>query len=44
MTLAALRELKAHGFGDIYCTAANDYVRQYVLNYRPRRTRLAAAE
>lgn len=32
----ALDELKAHGFGDSAATAANDYVRQYVLNYRPR--------
>ncbi len=33
---AAVAELKAHGFGDVACTAANDYVQQYVLNYRPR--------
>ncbi|MGL4555823.1 MAG: fused DSP-PTPase phosphatase/NAD kinase-like protein [Gemmataceae bacterium] len=33
---AAFRELRAHGFGDRACTAANDYVRQYVLDYRPR--------
>jgi hypothetical protein len=33
---AAFRELKAHGFGDVACTAANDYVQQYVLGYRPR--------
>jgi tyrosine-protein phosphatase SIW14 len=32
----ALAELKAHGFGDAAATAANDYVRQYILNYRPR--------
>ena len=31
----AYRELKAHGFGDWACTAANDYVQQYVLTYRP---------
>lgn len=31
----AYRELKAHGFGDSACTAANDYVKQYVLTYRP---------
>ena len=35
--LAAAAELKAHGFGDSACTAANDYVQQYVLNYRPRK-------
>jgi hypothetical protein len=34
---AAVAELKAHGFGDRACTAANDYIRQYVLNYTPRR-------
>ena len=34
---AAYRELKAHGFGETACTAANDYVSQYVLTYRPRR-------
>jgi hypothetical protein len=33
---AALAELKAHGFGDMAGTAANDYVQQYVLNYLPR--------
>jgi protein tyrosine/serine phosphatase len=33
---AALEELKAHGFGDTAATAANDYIRQYVLNYKPR--------
>jgi protein-tyrosine phosphatase len=32
---AAFRELKAHGFGPFACTAANDYVQQYVLTYRP---------
>jgi tyrosine-protein phosphatase SIW14 len=31
----AYEELKAHGFGDPACTAANEYVRQYVLNYQP---------
>jgi tyrosine-protein phosphatase SIW14 len=34
--LAAVEDLKANGFGDVACTAANDYVQQYVLNYRPR--------
>ncbi len=34
--LAAVEELKANGFGDVACTAANDYIQQYVLNYRPR--------
>jgi tyrosine-protein phosphatase SIW14 len=31
---AAYDELKAHGFGDWVCTSANDYVNQYVLQYR----------
>jgi hypothetical protein len=32
---AAFREMKAHGFGVWACNAANDYVSQYVLSYRP---------
>jgi tyrosine-protein phosphatase SIW14 len=36
-SLAAIDELKANGFGDGACTAANDYIQQYILNYRPRR-------
>ena len=32
---AAWRELRAHGFGEWVSTAANDYIRQYVLTYRP---------
>jgi len=32
----ALEELKAHGFGDSAATAANDYIQQYILTYRPR--------
>ena len=32
---AAYHELKAHGFGDWVGTSANDYVSQYVLNFRP---------
>ncbi|MCI0459919.1 MAG: tyrosine-protein phosphatase [Gemmataceae bacterium] len=31
----ALRELKDHGFGDSAATAANDYILQYILCYRP---------
>ena len=31
----AIRELKDNGFGEWPCTAANDYVTQYVLTYRP---------
>ena len=30
----AYSELKAHGFGDWVCTSANDYVNEYVLQYR----------
>jgi protein tyrosine phosphatase (PTP) superfamily phosphohydrolase (DUF442 family) len=30
----AVREMKAHGYSEWYCTAANDYVNQYVLTYR----------
>jgi protein tyrosine/serine phosphatase len=40
---AAYAELKAHGFGDWVCTSANDYVEQYVLAYRSRPARIAAA-
>jgi hypothetical protein len=35
----ALEELKSHGFGDAAATAANDYIQQYILNYRPRAKR-----
>src|SRR6267142_4983490 len=34
----AIRELKDNGFGDAACSAANDYIQQYVLNYRVRRS------
>jgi protein tyrosine phosphatase (PTP) superfamily phosphohydrolase (DUF442 family) len=34
--LDAIREMKAHGFGDYACTSANDYIRQYVVTYQPR--------
>jgi hypothetical protein len=33
---AALAELKANGFGEVAATAANDYIQQYLLNYRQR--------
>src|SRR5262249_20318216 len=33
--LQAFREMKALGFGTFACTSANEYVRQYVLDYRP---------
>ena len=39
----AFEELRDHGFGAWVCTSANDYVRQYVLNYR-RGVRRPAAE
>ncbi len=31
----AVEEMRTNGFGDKDCTAANDYVYQYVLSYRP---------
>lgn len=31
----AYQELRGHGFGDMYCTSSNDYVKQYVLTYVP---------
>jgi hypothetical protein len=34
---AALRELKSHGFGEFVSTKANDYIREYVVGYRPRK-------
>ena len=41
----AYREMRDHGFGDFSCTNANDYVIQYVLNYKPGiRIPLAAVE
>lgn len=33
----ALREAKAHGFGEWASSAANDYIVQYITSYRPRR-------
>jgi hypothetical protein len=38
---AALREVKRNGFGETTCTAANPYVEQYVLRYRPGLRRVA---
>jgi len=32
----ALRELKAHGFGERMSTGANEYIKQYILLYEPR--------
>jgi hypothetical protein len=44
----AIAELQAHGFdtsiGRHDCTACNDYVKQYVLNYRKRKTDLGNRE
>lgn len=37
----AIRDLKTNGFGHFACTAANDYITQYVLSYRPGQRRLA---
>lgn len=33
---AALKELKVNGFGETAATAANQYIRQYILTYQPR--------
>jgi tyrosine-protein phosphatase SIW14 len=38
---AAWRELRAHGFGEWVSTASNDYIRQYLLSYRPHLRRAA---
>jgi tyrosine-protein phosphatase SIW14 len=32
----AMGELKANGFGEFAASAANDYVKQYILTYQPR--------
>jgi protein tyrosine/serine phosphatase len=37
--MQALEELKQHGFGDDAATAANLYVKQYILDYLPRSER-----
>ncbi len=34
-TARAIRELKAHGFGEYACSGANDYIKQYILTFRP---------
>jgi hypothetical protein len=41
---AALGELRANGFGEWASTAANDYVLDYILAYRPGVRRQAAAD
>lgn len=38
----ALRELRAHGFGDWASTRKNPYIDQYLLRYIPRQPRVAA--
>jgi protein tyrosine/serine phosphatase len=30
----AIEDLKANGFGEWPCTAANDYITQYILSYK----------
>lgn len=35
--LAAIKEMQAHGFGLTASTARNDYLKQYLLEYTPRR-------
>jgi protein tyrosine phosphatase (PTP) superfamily phosphohydrolase (DUF442 family) len=31
----AIADLKLHGFGEFACSSANDYIKQYILIYRP---------
>ena len=38
---AAWRELRAHGFGEWVSTSSNDYIKQYLLSYRPHLRRAA---
>jgi hypothetical protein len=38
---AALHEVKKNGFGESACVAANEYIDQYVLRYRPGLRRVA---
>jgi hypothetical protein len=40
----AVAELKANGFSEWQCSAANDYVTQYVLTYQPREGRNPKSE
>jgi protein tyrosine/serine phosphatase len=39
----AMDELKECGFGETKATRANEYIKQYVLTYRPRDVRPAVA-
>jgi tyrosine-protein phosphatase SIW14 len=41
--IEAFEEMRDAGFGDRFCTIANDYVKQYVLTYTPGLRRLPAA-
>jgi len=40
----AMAELKANGFGDRQATCANDYIKQYVLTYKPGQRKMAVAQ
>jgi hypothetical protein len=40
----AVQEMKYLGFGEFACTAANDYIVQYILTYHPGERRNAEAE
>ena len=42
-TGAAVRELRANGFGDIACTTANEYLVQFLEHYRPGERHLPAS-
>jgi len=39
----AMDELKENGFGEMAATSANEYISQYILNYKPRERRPALA-
>ena len=40
---AALRELRAHGFGEWVSRSSNDYITQYILTYQPGQRRAGLA-
>jgi hypothetical protein len=41
---AALEELRANGFGEWESQAGNDYIKQYILTYRPKRREAAGGD
>jgi protein-tyrosine phosphatase len=40
---AAMDELRENGFGEMAATSANEYISQYILNYKPRERKPALA-